>query len=266
MPLDLRRFFHLLARFFMSIPPAPHIPALFPTVIQRSHIVDWSASIRALPDALLCLVESIEFMKSTQSMQHEYLLIRVRHPRSARLAVFMVDRCPSSKLPIGRLIPSQSGGSSSPPPVASDNVTISAGDDERKITVDKHGTSEILSTLTFPSLRPSVLDLSTLLEVVNSHAPFYTLDEYQCYWFAGATFDVIKLEFEATETRNTTGKLERASFRGYSLKKEDTTPALRKEFTAKNALYASQRKESQRAHEAPIVAVSDGRFEYCSSR
>jgi hypothetical protein len=78
----------------------------------------------------------------------------------------------------------------------------------------------------------------------------------------GATFDVIKLEFDATETHNTAAKLERASFRGYSLKKEDTTPALRKEFTAKNALYASQREEGQRAHEAPIVAVSGDHYKY----
>ena len=41
-----------------------------------------------------------------------------------------------------------------------------------------------------------------------------------------------------------------------------TTPALRKEFTAKNALYVSQHEEEQRAREAPIMAVSGNHCEY----
>ena len=52
-------------------------------------------------------------------------------------------------------------------------------------------------TLTFPVLHSTVPDLSTLFKVVNSHAPFYTIHEYQCYWYAGATFEVIKLEVDA---------------------------------------------------------------------
>jgi hypothetical protein len=197
-------------------------------MILRSHVKDWSADIRALPDAVLCIVESIELKKAIESKQHEYLLVRVRHPNSARFAVFIVDRCPSSKVSIRWLMPSQSipSGSSSPssPPAASDTVTISPDGDESKITVDQHGPSETLSTLTFPILHPTVLDLSTLLEVINSHAPFYTVDEYQCYWYAGAAYEVIKLEFNATETVNTSTKLEHACYKGYLLKKEDTTP------------------------------------------
>ena len=63
---------------------------------------------------------------------------------------------------------------------------ISPDGDESKISDGQHGPSETLCTLTFPVLHPTVLDLSTLLEVVNSHAPLYTLEEYQCYWYAGA--------------------------------------------------------------------------------
>jgi hypothetical protein len=161
-------------------------------------------------------------------------------------------------------MPSQpkSSGSSCPSSqiAAFDTVTISPDGDESKITVDQHGQSETLSTLTFPIIHPTVLDFSTLLEVVNSHAPFYTVDEYQCYWYAGATFKVIKLEYNATETVNTSTKLERASCKGYPLKKEDTTPALRKEFTARKDLYAKEREDQQRARDAPLVAVGSFRF------
>jgi hypothetical protein len=251
----------------MSDPPAPHIPPLFPTITQRSHVKDWGVSIRALPDASLCMVDSIELKKSIGSKQHEYILVRVRHPDSTRFAIFIVDRCPSSKISIRRLMPSQSitSGSCSPssPPAASDTVTISPDGDESKITAGQHGPCETLSTLTFPVLHPTVLDFSTLLEVVNSHAPFYTVEEYQCYWYAGATFEVIKLEYNATETVNTSTKLKRASCKGYPLKKEDTTPALKKEFTARKCLYAKEREDQQRARDAPLVAVGSFRFECC---
>ena len=243
----------------MSDPPAPHIPPLFPTIIQRSHVKDWGVSIRALPNASLCVVDSIELKKSIESKQHEYILVRVRHPDSTRFAIFIVDRCPSSKISIRRLMPSQSmpSGSCSPssPPAASDTVTISPDGDESKITVGQHGPCETLSTLTFPVLHPTVLDFSTLLEVVNSHAPFYTVDEFQCYWYAGATFEVIKREYNATETVNSSTKLERASCKGYPLKKEDTTPMLRKEFAARKDLYVKECEEQQRARDAPLIAV-----------
>jgi hypothetical protein len=96
MLFDLPRLFHSLSQIFVSVQPAPHIP-LFPTIILRSHVKDWSADIRALPDAVLCIVESIQLKKAIESKQHEYLLVRVRHPNSARFAIFIVDRCPSSK-------------------------------------------------------------------------------------------------------------------------------------------------------------------------
>jgi hypothetical protein len=139
-------------------------------------------------------------------------------------------------------------------------VTISPDGEESKITADQHGPSETLSTLTFPTLQPTVLDFSTLLEVVNSHAPFYTVDEYQCYWYAGSTFEVIKLKYNATETINTSTKLEHTRCKGYLLKKEDTTPALQKEFTVKKNLYVKEREDRQRAREAPLLVVGSFRF------
>jgi len=145
---------------------------------------------------------------------------------------------------------------------ALDTVTISPDGDESKITVDQHGPAEMLKTLTFPVLHPTVLDLSTLFEVVNSHAPFYTIDEYQCYWYAGATFEVIKLEFNATETLNPLTKLQRASYKGYLLKKEDKTPTLQKEFITRRDLYAygKEREDQQRGCDTPLVAVGSIHF------
>jgi hypothetical protein len=63
-------------------------------------------------------VESIELRKAVESKQHEYLLVCVRHPNSARLAVFIVDQCPSSKVSIRWLMPSHSIPSGSSPRAA----------------------------------------------------------------------------------------------------------------------------------------------------
>jgi hypothetical protein len=91
MASQARRFIHYLSRIFMEVPAAPHIPALFLIVIKRFHVTDWSALIRALPDADLCMVKSIELKKARQSKQHEYLLIRACHPNSLRPTVFIAD-------------------------------------------------------------------------------------------------------------------------------------------------------------------------------
>jgi hypothetical protein len=259
MASQVRRFIHYLSRIFMEVPAAPHIPALFPIVIERFHVTDWSALIRALPDADLCMVKSIELMKACQSKQHEYLLIRACHPNSLRPAIFIADRCPSTKVTIRSFVPSQSQPSeySSPfsPPVASDTVTISPDADEWSITVKQHGPSETLSTLTFSVTRPSVLDLATLFEVVNTHAPYYT-GEYQCYWYSGETFDIMKLEFGANETHNALAKLERSSYKGFSVGTKDSTAILQAEFRERRKIYASEREAQRNAREAPIIAVS----------
>jgi hypothetical protein len=70
----------------------------------------------------------------------------------------------------------------------------------------------------------------------------------------------MKFKFQAIETSNVSANLERASYKRYPIKREDTTPALRDEYTAKRALYAKERDENQRAREAPMMAVSGHQF------
>jgi hypothetical protein len=86
-----------------------------------------------------------------------------------------------------------------------------------------------------------------LLEVVNSHALFYTVEEYQCYWYVDVMFEIIKFQYNATETVNNSTKLECARC--------DTPPALQKEFTARKVLYAKEHEDKKRACDAPLVAV-----------
>jgi len=244
MRLNLRRFRQSLSRD-VSVPvtqQAPPVPALFPTAINIIHVADWSADIRASPDASPCYVESIDFKKAIRPNHHEYLLIRVRHPGFALCAVLIVDRCPTS---IWRL-PS--------PPVAPDIVTISPDGDEHKIAV--HGPCETLSTLTFPIIHPSVLDLCALLAVLNPHNPFHAVGDYKCYWYAGVLFDIMKLEFQAMETFNPLASLTRANYKGYFATREHTTQALRNKFAAKSGLYARERRNRQKAREAPTMLVS----------
>src|ERR1700691_916176 len=59
----------------------------------------------------LYMVDSIKFKKSIGSKQHEYILVRVCHPDSTRFAMFIVDRCPSSKISVQQLMSSQSQSS-----------------------------------------------------------------------------------------------------------------------------------------------------------
>jgi hypothetical protein len=242
--LHLRRFRQSLSRdvSILVTQPAPRIPALFPTAISILHVADWSADICASPDAFLYYVESIDFKKAIRPNHHEYILIRIRHPGFALGAVLIVDRCPTS---IWRL-PS--------PSIAPDIVTISPGGDEHKIAV--HGPCETLSTLTFPIIHPSVLDLCALLAVLNPHDPFYAVGDYKCYWYAGVLFDIMKLEFQATETFNPLATLTRAHYKGYFATREHTTQALRNKFAAKSGLYARERRNRQRTCEAPAMLVS----------
>ena len=158
-------------------------------------------------------------------------------------------------------MPSSSGSSSpSSLPSASDTVTISPDGDEVKITAGQHGCSEMLCSLTFPVLHPTVLDLSMLLKVINAHAPFYTPEEYQCYWYAGAGYKVMKLKFNATETVNTLTKLVHARYKGYPLNKEDNTPALQREFILRRNLYVKEGEDQQTAHDTPLVVVCSYHF------
>jgi hypothetical protein len=63
----------------MSIPQAPYISALFPTIIQRSHVQDRRAKICAFSNAAFCIVQSIDFKKAVRIKQHGYLLVQVHH-------------------------------------------------------------------------------------------------------------------------------------------------------------------------------------------
>ena len=259
MASQVRRFIHYLSHIFMEVPAAPHIPALCPIIIERFHVTDWSALICALPDADLCVVEHIKLMKASQSKQHEYLFIHACHPNSLRSAVFIANQCPSSKVTIQSFVPSQLQSSEycSPfsPPVASDMVTISPNADEWWITVKQHGLSETLSMLMFPIIWPSVLDLAILFKVVNTHASHYT-GEYQCYWYSGETFDIMKLKFGANETRNALAKLECSSYKGFSMGTKDSTTVLQAEFRERKKKYANEHEAQQNSREAPIIAVS----------
>ena len=72
MRLNLRRFRQSLSRD-VSVPvtqQAPPVPALFPTAINIIHVADWSADIRASPDASPCYVESIDFKKAIRPNHH----------------------------------------------------------------------------------------------------------------------------------------------------------------------------------------------------
>jgi hypothetical protein len=145
---------------------------------------------------------------------------------------------PTQSKPSGFLSPSSS-------PATFDAVTISPNEVEFKITDYQHGPSKTLDTLTLPTLHLTVLDFSMLLEVVKSHAPFYTVNEYQCCWYAGLTFKVIKLEYNATETINTSTKLEHVRCKGSPLKKVDAALALQEDLKVRKDLDEKSMKFSK---------------------
>ena len=113
----------------------------------------------------------------------EYLLVRVHHPNSASFAIFILDRCPSSKVSIRRLMPSQSisSGSCSPssPTAALYSVTLSLDGDESKITVDQPGPAETLSTLT------------------------RAVQDYDLYWICIDYFKIIQLQYASNRILST---------------------------------------------------------------
>jgi len=54
-----------------------------------------------------------------------------------------------------------------------------------------------------------------------------TTGEYQCYWYSGETFEITKLEYQATETLIAKVKLERASYRAFFVGTKYSTLVLR---------------------------------------
>ena len=61
-------------------------------------------------------------------------------------------------------------------------------------------TDQDIRTLIFrENLRPSVMDLGLLLQLMHEHAPRYKVASTQCFWFAKITFKLLKTIFNPND-------------------------------------------------------------------
>ena len=61
-------------------------------------------------------------------------------------------------------------------------------------------TDQDIRTLIFrENLRPSVMDLGLLLQLMHEHAPRYKVASTQCFWFAKITFKLLKMIFNPND-------------------------------------------------------------------
>ncbi|KAI0064040.1 hypothetical protein BV25DRAFT_334870 [Artomyces pyxidatus] len=195
---------------------------LFPLTFYSASLESWAADLHAsCLEADQCFLEQIVHYKAVNDMEHEFLLVSVRHPAGSLLYLGVdrnaeegnpeqvSDKSSSSRYILDTLMNSSSSTSTSSPSTAMppvgtafDGVQISHDGTPAPILA-RHGPVLPLNTLTFPratpSTRPSLLHLSVLLLVIRADFPSYVLLKHQCYFFARSTLLCLAALFDGAE-------------------------------------------------------------------
>ncbi|KAJ8593112.1 hypothetical protein M405DRAFT_931057 [Rhizopogon salebrosus TDB-379] len=229
----ISRFLAALIRPFMSERPS-QLPQLFfhsPDGHIQESVVQWNTHMSQYLDAdgdntyARCFLDHIEHRKCSQRVGHELLVLYFTHwdNNSSALGVVCVDRVVNhdvnSVRQSGLVCPSSSNNM-----VAHDIATIvgSPQDAAAYLRVSQQRrSSNVLCEMQFPpSSRPSALQVSTILALVNQHSLFYSLYQRQCYWYADTVWRSLKRLFSGSEQLHT-GHNSRARYAGIQLGPSD---------------------------------------------
>ncbi|TFY68281.1 hypothetical protein EVG20_g3615 [Dentipellis fragilis] len=192
--------------------------------LQSGSLDDWASRVqREGRVSHEYTLDRVVHMKSQVDMEHEYLLVHARSP-SGNTIVLGVDRNASGDEPTASsrsLDVNLKPGCPNPHPdkqSAFDWVEVSPNGTTEHVT-SKHGSSFILSTLTFPDTpnatpSPTLTHLSVLLQVVRREFPDYALLEHQCYWFARTIFLALLMLFHGVEEPHPENHMLQATLRG----------------------------------------------------
>jgi hypothetical protein len=213
---SISRFLFALLRPFMSEPPPP--PGLPYLHFHSSHgspivmdVVDWNLQMsQSLDDAgdnsyAKCSLHYVEYCKCSHGVDHEFLVFHFGHWNRDSSAVGVV--CADCTVITNQDNSSSSGQSSGiVSPSSSDNVardTVSILGSPRNATsylTQTYGSFNTLYRLSFASAsRPSSLQVSTILSLVNNVSLLYKLFDRQCYWYANTVWRSLKRIFPENE-------------------------------------------------------------------
>ncbi len=222
----------------------------FPDTLYTAPLEEWVTAIQRVPsEAEGCLIEQVVHYKALSDMEHEFLVVHACHPSGAKV-VLGVDRNADVLTAAQQASTDASSESSwsvsssaryistfmrSCPPPPSPNASPQPAYDSVQVSHDatpapilaQHGPSVPLSAVSFPlascpaaageqtghGTRPSLLHLSVLLLTIRTHFPSYALLQYQCYFFARATYLALVDLFDGVEEQHEGGQ-RAATWRG----------------------------------------------------
>ncbi|KAH9066571.1 hypothetical protein EDB87DRAFT_1586897 [Lactarius vividus] len=202
--------------------PGDRSPHLFPATFYTAPLDAWVTAVQRVPsEAERCLIEQVVHYKALSDMEHEFLVVHACHPSGSKV-VLGVDRnadvLAAAQQHAG---PTEAAGPSSSL-VSSARYLSSAHALRVQVSHDatpapilaQHGPSVPLSTVAFSlAPRPSLLHLSVLLLTIRAHFPSYALLQYQCYFFARATYLALVDIFGGAEVQHEEGQ-RAATWRG----------------------------------------------------
>ncbi|KAG1721843.1 hypothetical protein EDB19DRAFT_1611346, partial [Suillus lakei] len=134
----------------------------------------------------LCPLDRIDYCKSAEGAEHEFLVFYFRHwSSSSAEAVVCADRTVQPRQNHGSTQSSEIFSPSSLETNARDYVyLLGSPRSAASYLKDRFPDYNTLCTLQFLESRPSALQVSIVLSLVHRQAPSYHLYENQCYWFS----------------------------------------------------------------------------------
>jgi hypothetical protein len=265
----ISRFLAAFIRPFMSERPC-QLPQLFfhsqdgPRHIQEP-VVQWNTHMSQYLDAdgdntyARCFLHHIEYHKCSDRVGHELLVFHFTHwdTSFSAVGVVCVDRTinqeNTSARQSGLICPSLSDDT-----VAHDTASIVGSPHDAEAYIkEKYGASNVLCTMQFPSSsRPSTLQVSTILALVNEHSIFYTLYQHQCYWYADTVWRSLKRLFLGNEHLGEDHN-SRAHFAGFQLGPSDESiNVVCERYELAWAQTLEQLSQARNLREAQIARVS----------
>ncbi|KAG1766248.1 hypothetical protein EV702DRAFT_1257223 [Suillus placidus] len=170
-----------------------------PVDLYKDHLVRYISDRDEENTYMKCLLLRVEHYKCSQNVKHEFLVLYFTHWNSSSdTAVICADRSVEAAAAesSGLLTPSSSEN------VAQDLVTVIGGamaTDTTQYLRFKFKSFKRISSLSFSSDRPSALQVSILLDLVNKQDTNYHIFRAQCYWFCDVVCRSLERLFQGVE-------------------------------------------------------------------
>ncbi|KAG2063207.1 hypothetical protein BDR04DRAFT_1111755 [Suillus decipiens] len=232
---------------------------------SKYDVEDWRRIVSASELSSQCQLEQVVHCKCTKNKEHEFLLFHFHHPiQQDAEAILVSDRIsdPEGNInnnngsPASRRTGIRSSRMVLPycPIPPHDSIFATPYSVTRIPTYlsRTYGKFNYLTELHFTSVRPSALQLSVLLSVINKHLPVYDLYQYQCYWYAHTVWEALKRLFpDCFETEESAA---RSSCLGFTIDKADSVDAICEQYRTEWARVEEAERQFEEAKRRLVEA------------